>query len=62
MNKTSTNKSLVINLVSALVVFAINLLISFLLTPYIVKTLGGDANAFVTMANTFVSYITIITV
>lgn len=61
MNNTSQNKSLIINLVSALVVFAINLLISFLLTPFIVNTLGSEANAFVTMANTFVSYITIIT-
>ena len=37
-------------------------LISFFLSPYITKALGVEANGFVTLANQFVGYISLITI
>lgn len=45
-----------INLISSVGVLIINLCISFYLSPYIIKTIGVEANGFVTLANTFVTY------
>lgn len=59
MNK---NKQVVVNLSSSLVAFVVSLLISFFLSPYIIKTLGVEANGFVSLANTFINYATLITI
>lgn len=60
MNKTSSNQQMIINLGAAIVVFLVNALISFFLSPFIVKELGAEANGFVQLAMNFVSYIAII--
>ncbi len=51
-----TNKKTMINLFCSIMVLATNLIISFWLSPYIVKHIGVEANGFVTLANNFVSY------
>lgn len=48
-----------LNLIFGLIGLGINLLISFLLSPYIVQQLGVEANGFISLANNFVSYMTL---
>lgn len=50
--------NMIANAVSYLVTFGIN----FFLSPYIVKTIGVEANGFVGLANNFVGYATLATV
>lgn len=45
-----------INLLSGVGVLITNLCISFFLSPYIIRTIGVEANGFVNLANTFVTY------
>lgn len=45
-----------INLISGVGVLITNICISFILSPYIVRTIGVEANGFVTLANNFVAY------
>lgn len=52
----SNNYKTAINLVSSVLVLVTNLCISFFLSPYIIKTIGVEANGFVNLANTFVTY------
>lgn len=59
MNRT---KQLIINMSANFVSFGISMLISFFLSPYIVKTVGVEANGFVTLANNFVAYAGLITI
>ena len=42
--------------------FGISLCISFFLSPYIVRTIGVEANGFITLANNFVSYSSLVTI
>lgn len=58
----SPNKQLLLNLVTSLVVFAINLIINFFISPYIVRTIGVDANGFINLANTFITYASLVTI
>lgn len=55
-------KQLTINLVASLICFAVNLGINFFLFPYIISTVGTEAYGFVSLANNFVNYATIITI
>lgn len=55
-------KQSVINLVAQMLMFAVNLGISFFLVPYITEVIGVDAYGFVGLANDFVGYAQIITV
>lgn len=50
------NRKTIINLFCSLAVLVTNMLISFFLSPYIVKNIGVEANGFVTLANNFVTY------
>lgn len=59
MNK---NRQLTINMIANFVNFGISLCISFFLSPYIVRTIGVEANGFITLANNFVSYTSLITI
>lgn len=52
----SKNKQTVINIVASVVNLLITTLISFCLSPYIVKNIGVEANGFVSLANSFISY------
>lgn len=59
MNK---EKQFVVNMFASLLTFAISFAISFFFTPYITKTVGGEAYGFVGLANNMINYITILTV
>ena len=50
----------VINVVCSILVLCTNVVISFFLSPYIVKNIGVEANGFVTLANNFVTYANLI--
>lgn len=56
------NRGLAINLLSSMVSFGAILAISFFLSPYIVKKLGVEANGFITLANNFVSYASLVAI
>ena len=62
MKEISTNKQLIINMSASFVAYGVSLFISFFLSPYIVETIGVEANGFVGLANNFVSYASIITI
>lgn len=55
-------KQMYINLIAQTIAYAVNLGISFFLTPFIVDTIGVEANGFVGLANNFVEYAQLITV
>ena len=55
----SNKKYMAINLISSIAVLFTNVIISFFLSPYIIKTIGVEANGFVTLANNFVTYATL---
>lgn len=61
-NDLSENKKLIINLFSSIIAFAVNLLIGFFLSPYIVKNLGVEANGFIALANNFITYASLVTI
>ena len=52
MNK----KQFVINMTSNITAFAVNVIMSFFLTPYLIKILGKEAYSFYPLANNFVEY------
>lgn len=45
-----------LNLISSIIVFAIQLLVNFLLAPFILRSLGDEAYGLLTLANSLVSY------
>ena len=55
-------KRLAINMIANVIAFGVQFGINFLLTPYIVNTLGSEAYGFVPLATNFIGYIGIITV
>lgn len=57
----TSNKRIVINLISNIVSFSSTLLISLVLTPFLINTLGKETYSFFPLANNFVSYMTIVT-
>lgn len=61
-NNLSDNKKLLINLVSSIIAFIINLIIGFFLSPYIVEKLGIEANGFIALANNFITYASLVTI
>lgn len=58
MNK---KKQFIINMIAQVIGFLVNIGISFLLTPFIVKYVGSEAYGFVGLANSFVGYAQVIT-
>lgn len=54
------NMQSLVNVVANVLSFGISLVISFFISPYIVKSLGAEANGFVTLANNFVAYATLL--
>lgn len=56
----NSNIQLMVNLAANILAFVVTLGISFFLSPYITKHLGAEANGFVTLANNFVSYATLV--
>ena len=55
-------KKLTINMIASLFVFALTMGMNFFLSPYIIKNIGTEAYGFVSLANNFVNYATIITI
>lgn len=49
-----------INIITSVGVMVVNLFISFWLSPYIIRTIGVEANGFVALANNFVTYANLI--
>ncbi|EAI4415082.1 oligosaccharide flippase family protein [Campylobacter fetus] len=45
-----------LNLIASIVVFSLQMLINFFLTPFILKVLGDEAYGFLGLANSFVNY------
>lgn len=56
------NKQLAINMITQVVVFIIQMGINFLLTPFIVKSLGVEAYGFVGLSNNIIGYLQLATV
>lgn len=57
-----SNKKIAINLVANSISFIIALGISFFLTPFILENVGAEAYGFISLANNFVTYISLITI
>lgn len=62
LKEYSDKKKLIINLVVTISSFVLNAAIGFFLSPYIVRTLGVEANGYVQLASNIISYISVITV
>ena len=56
------NKRTSITLVTSIVTLVVTILINLFLTPYIVQTLGEEANGFVQLANNFVNAASLLTI
>lgn len=56
------SKKISLNIVANLLSFAITIIISLFITPIIVDALGGEAYGFVGLAQSFVSYATLVTI
>ena len=56
------NRQLSINLIANIVSYSVNIIISFFLTPYLIRELGKEAYSFYPIANNFVQYMSIITI
>lgn len=57
----SSNKRLTINIVANCIAFAVKFVISFFLTPYIVKNVGKETYGFLALGNNFENYVALIT-
>jgi len=58
----SKNKQLAVNMLASLTAFFVSAGISFLLSPYIVETVGTEAYGFVQLSNNMISYFSILTI
>lgn len=55
------SKQIGINMIANIISYSSNILISFVLTPFLINTLGKDTYSFYPIANTMVSYMSILT-
>lgn len=55
-------KQLSINLIANIASYSVNIVISFFLTPYLIRVLGKEAYSFYPIANNFVQYMSIVTI
>lgn len=62
MKEMGKSKALIVNMLGSILTFLVSLGISFFFTPYLTDTVGEEAYGFVSLANNFINYITIITV
>ena len=58
----SEKKQLAVNMVTNIFYIAINYIITFLLTSYIVKNISGEAYGFIGLCNNLINYATLVTV
>ena len=61
MAESSKRKMLLINMFASVSVFIVHIGINFVLSPFIVKHMGVEANGFIMLANNFVTYATLLT-
>lgn len=61
MKHENSRRQMTVNIVAAVVAFAVTMGINFFLTPYLVQQLGTEAYGFIGLANNFVQYATILT-
>ena len=62
MGSTMDKRRFSLNLVGQIAAFFLTVGVSFFVSPYIISSLGNEAYGFVNLVNTFVSYISVITV
>lgn len=62
MNQKNSKIHTILNLVTGLATTIVTFLVSFFLSPFIVKTLGAEANGFSQLANNFVMYASLVTI
>lgn len=62
LKERGKNKQLVINMTASLVAFVVGLGVRFLLTPYIVESLGAEAYGFIGLSMNILSYTSLITI
>ncbi len=55
------NKRLAINMIATLFSFCVTMGINFILSPFIISTVGKEAYGFVGLANNFISYAQLVT-
>ena len=55
------NKRLAINMIATVFSFCVTMGINFILSPYIISTVGKEAYGFVGLANNFISYAQLVT-
>ena len=60
MKPDSSKKRMIINMLANSVSYGTTLIISFVLTPYLINTLGKDAYSFYPLSNNIISYISIL--
>ena len=60
-NKSISKKQISINLVANVISYSSNIVISFVLTPFLIDALGKDVYSFYPIANNIVSYLSILT-
>jgi len=56
------NTRTMLTLITSLITMAITVLVNFFLSPYIVKTLGAEANGFTQLATNFINYASLLTI
>ena len=60
--KISNTTQTAINMIASMITYLVSMLVSFFLSPYIVKNIGVDANGFIGLANNFTNYASLITI
>ena len=61
-NEFTRSQQLILNMSASFIAYGVSLFISFFLSPYIVRTIGVEANGFIGLANNFVSYASLLTI
>ena len=62
INNSSQKFYTMVNVLTGILALAFNMGVSFFISPYIVRTLGEEANGFTQLANNFVTYASLLTV
>ncbi|MBR2012985.1 MAG: MATE family efflux transporter [Clostridia bacterium] len=58
----TNKKQLSVNLIANIASYSVNIIISFFLTPYLIRVLGKETYSFYPIANNFVQYMSIVTI
>ena len=56
----NNSKRLSINLISSIISYGSSIIVSFILTPYLINTLGKEAYSFYPLANNFITYMSVL--